>query len=528
MITPLRIGFASVYAWRPHVEHLMFLANLVRDAGHHAVFLACDSDLPACYTRELRDVRPDWMECLLCRAGGVRSYAATGVSSIGDLAQGKHAIREELARDWSSSSASTLGRFESAADYESGTFIAQRARLMPSVAKAYDAAREWIARERLDAICVFNGRMDATRAIFEAARDAGIRAITLERSWSGDGIQLLPDENCLGLKSVHAMVGEWSSKPLTGEQARAAAARIAARMTATNTTEWRAYNQQARSSDWPVAGAGRRVLLLPGSMNEIWGHPDWRSEWAEPTAAYDALMARLGLRPEELVLRCHPNWAEKIGRNDGRMAERYYAGWARRRGVLAIPSADRTSTMGLIAQCDAVVIAGSSAGLEAAAMGKPVISTAEAPYRDAGFRIDATTAAALDAIAIDPSMKIAGDEQQRLRRMGLRYSYTTTHRLPQYVNHIRALSSFAYRYEAGADPQRFIDLVRTGKLQPDDGRFAPDTRDEDGVVDAMAAGEWQALRVAPGGSSVPAGRVRRRWMFQPLDFVRERLPVGDR
>ena len=61
-MTPLRVGFATVYAWRPHVEHLMFLAGLAKQAGHETFFLACDADLPACYTREIRDVRPDRMD----------------------------------------------------------------------------------------------------------------------------------------------------------------------------------------------------------------------------------------------------------------------------------------------------------------------------------------------------------------------------------------------------------------------------------------------------------------------------------
>src|SRR3954462_15196044 len=84
-MTVLRIGFPSIYAWRPHAEHLMFLAGLARQAGHETFFLACDADLPACYTRELRAVRPDWMECLFCRGGGVRSFTGSRVSSIGAL-----------------------------------------------------------------------------------------------------------------------------------------------------------------------------------------------------------------------------------------------------------------------------------------------------------------------------------------------------------------------------------------------------------------------------------------------------------
>jgi len=122
-MTQLRVGFASIYAWRPHVEQMMFLARLVQEAGHRAVFLACDADLPACYTRDFRDVRPDWMECLFCRVGGVRSYTGDDVTSIGSLATPSMRPLEQ-ARDWAKSSASTLGRFESAADYESAEFAA--------------------------------------------------------------------------------------------------------------------------------------------------------------------------------------------------------------------------------------------------------------------------------------------------------------------------------------------------------------------------------------------------------------------
>jgi hypothetical protein len=530
-VKPLRIGFASVYAWRPHVEHLMFLARLAQGAGHEVAFLACDADIPACYTRELRDVRPDWMECLLCRAGGVRSYTGHNVASIGTMGA-KHVAKlpQTLAREWAASSASTLGRFESPDDYTGTEFAELTERLAPSVAMAFGAASEWIARERLDAVCVFNGRIDATRAIFEAARSASVRAITVERSWSGDGIQLLPEENCLGFRSMHAIVGEWRDRPLTPSQACVAAARIAARITRTNFTEWRAYNTQGVDASWPSAGNRRKLLLLPGSLNEIWGDPGWVSGWPDATAAYDAIRERLGLGPADMVLRCHPNWSEKIGKRDGSRPEAYYTQWARARGVPVIASADRTSTMSLIAQSDAVVLASGSAALEAAAMGKQVISTAPSPYHEAGFRTDMTRPELLKDLVLDVDLPEAEREliQERLRRLALRFSYTTTHRMPQYVRHVRAVSSSAYRYSPGADATRFIDLIRSGRLEADDTSWAADTAGEDETLAQMRAGRWDVLAQRSMKDEVPTGKVRRRWLFQPIDLVREKMPVGDR
>jgi len=69
----------------------------------------------------------------------VRSYTGDDVSSIGSLATPSMPPLEQ-ARDWAKSSASTLGRFESAADYESAEFAALRDRLAPSVQRAYTAA----------------------------------------------------------------------------------------------------------------------------------------------------------------------------------------------------------------------------------------------------------------------------------------------------------------------------------------------------------------------------------------------------
>ena len=526
MTATLRIGFATIYAWRPHVEHAHFLAQLAERDGHAVRWLTCDADLPNCYTRELRG-RPAWRECLQCRAGGARSYAGRGVASIGE-----HADRDDAPADpaWAFSSASTLGRFESDADYASPAFATIAAGLQPAVERVYRAARAWIRAERLDAVCVFNGRMDVTRGVFEAARSLGVRVVTMERTWFGDGLQLYPDETCLGLRSVHRIVGAWRDRPLTRAQALRAAAPVARRFLRQNFKEWRAYNVNAHEAPWPVAGAARRILLIPSSRNEVWGHPDWESGWSDPLHAYDALIAHLGLSPADLLLRCHPNWSEKIGKQGGEASERYYTAWARQHGVYVIPAADPTSTLGLIAECDAIVVANGSAALEAGILGKQVIAIAPSIYQEAGFRDAVVASDQLAGLRLHAALSSAELAERRtvLPRQTLRFAYSMVYRVPQYTRFVRAEATTRYRYDMDADPARFIDLLRTGELQPDDDTSADSTTEEDAVLEQIAGGEWQSVLDAAEPVPKHYTLLHRRLVYRPIDAVRELTPVGDR
>jgi hypothetical protein len=522
----MRIGYTSMYAWRPHVEHLFFLSGLTERAGHESFYLACDADLPTCYSRQSRD-RAAWLECLLCRAGGVRSYTAANVDSIGRLAGCDDGIAQ---REWAHSSASTLGRFESNEDYASDAFTQRVDALMPAVQLAYRAARAWIRERRLDAVCAFNGRMDVTRAVFEAARSLGVRFVSVERTWFSDGLQLYPDESCMGLGSVHRLMREWRERPLTQAQALRAASYGARRFLRNNANEWRAYNVDAQRLDWPVAGARRRILLIPSSRNEVWGHADWDSGWADPLEAYDALIDHLGLQPSDLLLRCHPNWAENIGSQGGEYAERHYTRWAQRRGVTCIAARDKASTLGLIEQCDAIVVANGSAALEAGMLGKQVIAVAPSIYQEAGLRDAVTSPADLPGLRLHAQLDVPALQRLRaeIARQTLRFAYTMVHRIPQYMRHVRAETTTRFRYDLGADPARFIDLLRTGRLQPDDDTCASDAQAEDAVLERVAARDWQGLLDALPADAGPQDSVLRRPLFRPVDVVRQWMPVGDR
>jgi hypothetical protein len=330
---------------------------------------------------------------------------------------------------------------------------------------------------------------------------------------------------------VHRLVREWRERPLTRRQAVRAASYGARRFLRRNDKEWRAYNVDAQTRSWPIASEGkRRILLVPSSRNEVWGHPDWVSPWGDALAAYDALIDHLRLAPDELLLRCHPNWGERIGEAGGEMSERHYADWAARRGIRTIASRDATSTLGLIEQCDAIVVANGSAALEAGLLGKQVIATAPSIYQEAGFRDDATSPAALRGLRLHADLPDAERTaaQRRLPRQTLRFAYTMVHRVPQYTEAVKAEATTRFRYDFGADPARFVELLRTGVLRADDETAAADTSEEDAMLARIAARDWQGLLDALEPDAAERRPLKRRFPFQPLDAIRELMPVGDR
>jgi hypothetical protein len=523
----MRVGFASIYSWRPHVEHLYFLATLAQRAGHEVFFLACDGDLPNCYARESLG-RSAWRECLQCRIGGIRSYSAQNVDSLGQYMGAPPAAATPA--QWAYSSASTLGRFESNAEYASSEFRAIADRLQPVVSLSYAAAKAWMTERNIEAVCVFNGRMDATRAVFEAAKALGIQTVTLERTWFGDGLQLYPNQSCLGLAAVHDLVGAWKSRALTQSQALVAASHIGSRFLRRNAKEWRAYNTEAKRAPWPGDPASRKILLVPSSRNEVWGHPDWESAWSEPLVAYDAVIGQLGLKPHEIVLRCHPNWSEHIGTRDGSMSERYYTEWARRRGFYCIPSADKTSTLGLIEDCDAIVVANGSAALEAGILGKQVIGTAPSIYQAAGLRDSALSEKEVELLELNID-RPEGARQELARAIAtytLRFCYSMVYRVAQYTEEVRADATTRYRYDFDAKPDRFLDLLRTGRLTANNSDYSETDVAERQVLDLIAARDWEAVCTGAKAAGAEFRYLARRPLFRVVDLIARWKPVGDR
>lgn len=521
----MRVGFASIFAWRPHVEHLIWLARNTRAEGHEVFFLTCDAKLSSCYSRELRPDRAAFRTCTACTVGGVRSFENNGVESLWSFSHSAGSS-DGHGRELAASSAATIGRFETMEDFQSQPFEDIVRRLEAPCEFTYHAAREWIARNKLDAICIFNGRMDITRALFDAAVDSKINVVTMERTWFGDGLQLFSGENCLGLSAVDDLMDAWRERPLTQQQAERTAVIIATRFKGGNEREWRAYNRGAKIAAWPGERAGHRLLLVPGSLNELYGHPDWKSIWPTPTAAYDALIDHLGVDPTNIVLRCHPNWSERIGLADGSKSETFFSQWAREKGVHLIGSSEIASTQSLMDQADAIVVGGSSAGLEGGVLGKRVIAISPSIYQRAGFQ---TTIYSRDDLErVDHTiLDVSADDSREIARRALRFAHTMIYRVSQFVENVRCVTTTKYRYSEPADFGRFIRLLQGGRVEADDDRHAATEQFEDIVLGRFERRDWDALLADMRPLAFPDGKVQRRPFFRAIDVVRDRMVKGD-
>jgi hypothetical protein len=422
------------------------------------------------------------------------------------------------------SSVATALRTETDHELQSQDFLAAQRALRAPMEMVYGSAKRWLASRSINAVLLFNGRMDLTAALAAACKDAGIAFIAVERSWFGHGLKLIPNENCLGLRQVNRLSDEFRSQPLLSEQA-ALAGRIAAdRFRQQNTFEWRLYNRNAIQSDWPSnASADSRVLILPSSRNEFEGHPDFACEWTDYTLAVDMALARLGVDGRDCVVRCHPNWGERIGRNTGARSEKHWVNWAQRRGITAIRSADRISTYALLRAADLVIVNGSSAGVEAGLLGCRVICVGHAAYEKAGFTVNVFGPD--DASRLELAWP---HDREAIARRALRYVYTHGRRFTQFARFVRARSTLAYEYFDGADAGRLVRLCRSGELEADDERVATSDEAENEVVSSLLSADWEQLgrweEEEPSGVRLS---IRRRRGLRWIDFVRNQMARGD-
>ncbi len=519
----MKVGLVNIFSFRPHVEHLFYLSQLLESDGHKSFFLTCDASVPKCYARAIKGAGK-LKECSKCILGGIRSYPVTDITSISD----KHAdpdLSYEEHNEITLSSSCTLNRTESEVEWDDAEVISTRESLHESVLTSFRSVMKWISDYQLDAVICFNGRMDMTRAITYACERSGIPYITHERTWFGDGLHLVSNANCLSIKAMSEMVAEFDDKPLHERQAQYAGKLIALRFLQQNTLEWRLYNKNAKSIDWPLNSKGRKVLVLPSSKNEFAGHEEWKSGWVDNTSALDDFFKAFSIDYSDVVIRFHPNWAENIGRVSGERSLAHYTQWAKERGVYFISSEEKANTYDLIQQADIVVMNGGSSAVEAGACGKQVICLGPSTYQNAGFVRTFLTKEDL----YRPDALIDIDSEEIIKKT-LRFVYLRAKRFPQFTDYVKAIKTTKYQYFDGADPGRIINMLETNKVSADDAEFANDEVEENSVVHALRNKQWQQLFEYEwhDESMKKTIDIQRRFGLRWVDTLRARFELGDR
>lgn len=516
----MRLGFVNIYSFRPHVKNLMFMANMMKNDGHDVYFLTCDAGVSNCYSRQLKEASK-LVECSKCIAGGVRTF---GGGKITKISAGVGSLKDEEVDSIALSSSCTLARTEADSDWNIREVEAIRKSLHDPVRFAFESAKDWILANSLEGVICFNGRMELTQAVIKACEKLDIPFITHERPWFGHGIQLHPNSSCLALQALNSLVKKYRSLPLTYSQAKHAGHLIGQRFLQQNHLEWRLYNQNPEPSRWPVeTGSEPKILIIPSSKNEFAGHPDWKSGWSSNTDALDDFFDTFSFDPKKAVLRCHPNWSERIGKVTGERSLTHYAKWANKNGIQFIDSKSSKSTYDLVQQSDIVLVNGGSSAVEAGACGKQVICLGPSTYEHAGFAQTFNSKIEMQENGLN---KLESDD---IQRKTLRFVYLRSKRHPQYVDYVRDLGISNYEYFRGGDPNRIVEMLKTGKLQADDKSFSETEGSEITVLEMLKNCDWEGL-VAEGDSNkvLPPLQIRRRFLFRWIDLLRNKFSRGDR
>jgi hypothetical protein len=516
----MNIGFASIYSSRPIPHFIAYLEHLARIGGANTFALTCDGAIGTCYNHLLRN-KSRFVECSMCMVGGLRSFPITRVDSI------QRSVSESLpqkeAFKLAYSSAITLSRVENPEDFKGSQVNKYQDLLSYGVQAAYASARRWIDDCELDAVVLYNGRMDATAAVAQACKDMGKRFLTVERSpLIGHGIWLVPDDNCLSLRTINSMMGEFSLRPLTAEQAHLAAEFLVCRLQRRSNLEWRVYNQSAVDTGWPQKHPSKRILILPSSRNELEGHHEWDSIFTDLGNVLLRLFDEGTIKAQDCVVRGHPIWAERIGSIPTSPANKYWEEFCSKNGITYIQSESKISTQCLIKESDAVILNGSSAAIEAGACGKPVFCFGHSHYEEAGIATMIRNES--EWFKMDLSRK--HDSSQVIRKT-LRYIYWQGWRYPQFVKYVRGMNPVSYNFISGADPGRLLNLLHSGVVNPDDTIHSFCQSIENEYVDGFLSGETE--RYVKNKIELPEGRniIKRRLILRPIDSLRSLLPKGD-
>lgn len=520
----MTIGFVNLFSWRPHMEQMLHLARQCKKEGREVRFLTCNASLPSCYALEIRKSHKP-VGCAKCILGSVRSYETQNITAIDKNMVAD--LPDDLLDELSFSSAATINRIEDLKDVARDPFIAVKERLKPSLKVIYENVHQWIKAEQLSGIVLFNGRMDVTAAVLKAAKDQNVPVITHERAWFGDGMHLVANDNCLGLKNLHQMVSAFDDKPLTEDQACLASQFIVRRLSGQQTHEWRQYNVKGIKTDWHLeksVSKDIKILIVPSSRNESYGHPDWDAAWTDNRIPLTALIEHLGLEPSNYILRAHPNWGETIGKSDGVNIDQFYRDWCLDHQIRYVSPNENFSTHSLIAQADIVITNGSTAALEAGFLGKRVINLGAASYSSASFAEIVMTEKDIAKLTLNHLR-----DPKYIIRQTLRYLYTHGHRYTQFSDGVQMVDSANCRFFDQPVLKIIEQIFSDGFIRPYDASYADDSQQEDNVIAHILNGRWHDLSEnATEEMSVDEILIQRRSIFRLISVLRPYIKVGDR
>ena len=449
---------------------MAFLSEQAKLQGHSVFHAECNGAVKECSQRLDRGVLGRRVACLKCKLAGLSGY----LGPAPDLLSEYNFSEDQHQAEPSYGAIATLSVMRGVGDLselEQPLFRAQAAQLQSSMDALAKAARSWIKYRGLDAVFIYNGRIDLTNAVFSAARSLSVPVFSVERSWAGVGIQINAEGTPLDLRRYHEMVEYWSRFPLTRRQSEQAFSFVSNRFDKSSTGEFKQWNAAQ------AAGTGKKYskfwVYLPSSIFERIGHPDWVSGWESDLSALELLISEGVIPQDKLLVRGHPQWSELTPATDEK-----YRRWCQSQDITYLASIDKVSTQELIAVSEGVIVNGSSTALEAGVMGKNIINLSPTFYEKGGFCVNLKSASDVKQF----KNSVSWIESREVTRKCLRSIYTINYRCMQLTSSIVALNAYDYLFSDIKNTNYFDRLVSEGQVPSSDDSFSESCDEEEEFI----------------------------------------------
>jgi len=463
----MKIGFASIYPFRPHIKHMVYIINLAIKDGHEIYFLECDSAFENCSKKINQNFVEKKISCLKCNLGGLKGY----IDKKPDLFS--NFINDNISnKNFSYSATSTIAGINGISEQEelNNTTIKNQISLSnKTINKAYTGAINWIKSRKLDLIFGFNGRIDITNAILNAALDCKTPYVSLERSWLGNGIQLNFNGTPLSLSGFDDVVSTFNDKPLNKMQISKAFLSISNRFNKISYGEFKQYNiKQTRG----LVNSKFKWLYLPSSIFERIGHPDWEDNWEDSFHPIKHLIKTGVIKKSELIIRGHPQWIKYSP-----SSEKEFKKKSKEIGVKYIPSQSNISTHELIVNCENLIVYGSSSAFEAGLLGKRILNFSPTFYQKGLFTYNYFSEKEFDL------KKFLNTDPKFIIRQTLRTIFSINYRYMQFTDYIIAESAYNYKFKEFHDLNYFNKIIDNNKIPYNDFEFSPSCKEENDFLD---------------------------------------------
>lgn len=389
--------FSVAPLWAPHFETELELAAQHREAGDDVVIVACRGFLRSC----LANPHHRLLDCMACRSrlrsgleaiqwpeddvvalGGTRDRVVIDVPTFPDVRalRGFQYRGVAVGRAASSSLVSVLRE----SDPDTTRHAAFIAELVRTAAETFEAACTMLDSHRPDLVYIFNGRHATTLPLVAACGRHGVPYRTHEAGSALGTFRLVDAPTVHDLEYAKTQIrSRWEECADLDWREQIGRSFFIDRRFGGPAEPFERFafsKRQKRGSIPPSLTPGAFVAMFDSSEDEFSSLGGFQNPIYESQAdALESIVSDPRLSHVQFVLRMHP-----ILEGLDNSQTRQELGLARFSNVLVLPPGDSTDSYGLMEAAQAVVVFGSTAGIEAMYWGTPTILAGRAEYEDVG------------------------------------------------------------------------------------------------------------------------------------------------